>query len=114
MNRRRFLLTSVASAAPTHVLSPPAAAGLEPKRGPNPPSASHARADQLQGLANELQNLSHVVEGYSRILLQKMDETDPLLRVPAALLATARQLIELTGHLRAMAGGIPPGTPVRH
>jgi len=64
----------------------------------------------LLGFANELQVLSHVVEGYSHLMLREMDEADTLRRAPVALLATAERLHEMTGHLRTLAGGIPPGT----
>jgi hypothetical protein len=108
MDRRRFLLTSLAGAAPAHLLVPAAAGPREPNREPSPAADSYTNGEMLRGLANEFQVLIDAVEGYSRLMLQKMDEVDPLRRAPVALLPVAERLRGLTGSLRAIAGGVPP------
>jgi ABC transporter substrate binding protein len=109
---RHFLLTSLAGAAPAHMLGPAVVEPAEAKREPRPAPEPFTHAETLWGLANELQNLSHIVEGYSQLMLQDMDEADRLRHAPLALLKTGQQLSELIGHLRALAGGIPPGRPM--
>jgi hypothetical protein len=98
MDRRGFLLTSLAGAAHAHVLDAAAVEPAEPK-----PSEPDTNADTMLGLANELQMIHQIVEGYSQLMLRKLDEADALRRAPMALLATAERLRELTGELRAMA-----------
>jgi hypothetical protein len=113
MDGRHFLLTSLAGAAPAHMLGPVVAVEpAEPKREPRPAPEPFTHAETLWGLANELQVLSQYMVGYSQLMLRDMDGADPLRHAPLALLKTGRQLSELIGHLRALAGGIPPGRPM--
>jgi hypothetical protein len=102
MDRRNFLMTSLAGAAPAHMLGPGVVGATEPKSDPVP--APNTDADLLIGLAHELDAIHEVVEGYSQLMLQKRVPADVLRRTPLAVLAAAERLRELTGELRARAG----------
>ena len=101
IDRRHFLLTSLAGAAPAHVLGSVAVEPAPPQQPPQP--EPHTDVDLLLGLANELQVIYSVVEGYSQLMLQRMDEPDVLRRVPERLLQAAERLREMTWALRVRA-----------
>jgi hypothetical protein len=107
MDRRHFLLTSLAGAAPTHLFTPATA----PPHEPSAPSEFPTHAEKLWALANELQGLSALVESYGYIVMQDMDEADPHRGRTLGLLYVGQDLTELTGRLRALAGGRPPSRP---
>ena len=107
MDRRRFLVTSLAGAVPTGLLTPAAAAPQMPTASPAP----SAPAAHILVLSNELLNLSAVVESYGRLLLQEMEDAHRL-HATLALRQIGQHLREQTMRLHALVMDFPPSTAV--
>ena len=107
MDRRHFLLTSLAGAAPTHLLTPAGAEQHVPAASPAPGSP----AAYLIALSNEMRNLAAAVESYGQLMLQAMDDAHSRRHVALALTHIGRGLSENTVRMRALAARLPSARP---
>jgi hypothetical protein len=113
MDRRRFLLTSLAGVAPAPLGIPAAAEAREPTPPVGLPPNAHTQA-QIRWAANQLHFfVTPVVEVYSECLLREIDPADPLRHYLEHMLGVAEKLREVTQHLRMLAEDAHPAGPAR-
>jgi hypothetical protein len=74
---------------------------MDPVPKPDPPL--YTDAELLLGLANELQTVSHIVDGYGRFIGRNMDKPDALQRASATLVKVGEHLREMPRVLRVIA-----------